>query len=77
MDIGIFQLLPRGRAEPPFARPRRPQLRRGKPQYSGAGRSGGGEDQTGDPNTTPAEQAAPGRLLANWRAFVPETLFTK
>jgi len=28
-------------------------------------------------NTTASEQAALGKLLANWRALVPESLFTQ
>jgi putative DNA methylase len=58
------------------ARPDRERLRLVAQALAGAGLSGGSEDQTGVVNTTPAEQAALGRLLANWRALVPESLFT-
>jgi putative DNA methylase len=58
------------------ARPDRERLRLVAQALAGAGLSGGSEDQTGVVNTTPAEQAALGKLLANWRALVPETLFT-
>lgn len=58
------------------AHPDRERLRLVAQALAGAGLSGGSEDQTGVVNTTPAEQAALGKLLANWRALVPETLFT-
>ncbi|MBI3850445.1 MAG: DUF1156 domain-containing protein [Verrucomicrobia bacterium] len=58
------------------ARPDRERLRLVAQALAGAGLSGGSEDQTGVVNTTAAEQAALGKLLANWRALVPETLFT-
>ncbi len=59
------------------ARPDRERLRLVAQALAGAGLSGGSEDQTGVVNTTPAEQAALGKLLANWRALVPETLFAR
>lgn len=58
------------------ARPDRERLRLVAQALAGAGLSGGSEDQTGVVNTTASEQAALGKLLANWRALVPETLFT-
>jgi putative DNA methylase len=59
------------------ARPDRERLRLVAQALAGAGLSGGSEDQTGVVNTTPGEQAALGKLLANWRALVPETLFAR
>jgi len=59
------------------ARPDRVRLRLVAQALAGAGLSGGSEDQTGVVNTTPGEQAALGKLLANWRALVPETLFAR
>jgi putative DNA methylase len=59
------------------ARPDRERLRLVAQALAGAGLSGGSEDQTGVVNTTASEQAALGKLLANWRALVPESLFTK
>lgn len=58
------------------ARPDRERLRLVAQALAGAGLSGGSEDRTGVVNTTPGEQAALGKLLANWRALIPETLFT-
>jgi putative DNA methylase len=58
------------------ARPDRERLRLVAQALAGAGLSGGSEEQT-LVNTTASEQAALGKLLANWRALVPETLFTK
>jgi putative DNA methylase len=57
------------------AHPDRERLRLVAQALAGAGLSGGSENQTGVVNTTPGEQAALGKLLANWRALVPETLF--
>ncbi|MGD0816454.1 MAG: DUF1156 domain-containing protein [Verrucomicrobiota bacterium] len=59
------------------AHPDRERLRLVAQALAGAGLSGGSEDQTGVVNTTAGEQAALGKLLANWRALVPETLFTQ
>ena len=59
------------------AHPDRERLRLVAQALAGAGLSGGSEDQTGVVNTTASEQAALGKLLANWRALVPETLFTQ
>jgi putative DNA methylase len=55
----------------------RDQLRLVAQALAGAGLSGGSEEQTTLVNTTAGEHAALGKLLANWRALVPETLFTK
>lgn len=57
------------------AHPDRERLRLVAQALAGAGLSGGSEDQTGVVNTTASEQAALGKLLANWRALVPESLF--
>lgn len=59
------------------AHPDRERLRLVAQALAGAGLSGGSEDQTGVVNTTASEQAALGKLLANWRALVPESLFTQ
>ncbi len=59
------------------AHPDRERLRLVAQALAGAGLSGGSEDQTGVVNTTAGEQAALGKLLANWRALVPESLFTQ
>jgi putative DNA methylase len=59
------------------ARPDRERLRLVAQALAGAGLSGGIENQTGVVNTTASEQAALGKLLANWRALVPETLFAR
>jgi len=59
------------------AHPDRERLRLVAQALAGAGLSGGSEDQTGVVNTTAGEQAALGKLLANWYALVPESLFTQ
>jgi putative DNA methylase len=58
------------------ARPDRERLRLVAQALAGAALSGGSEEQT-LVNTTAGEQSALGKLLANWRALIPETLFTK
>ncbi|MEX2167738.1 MAG: DUF1156 domain-containing protein [Pirellulales bacterium] len=58
------------------ARPNREQLRILAATLAGPGLSGKGEEDAHRLlATTPAEQSALGKLLANWKSLVPESLF--
>lgn len=58
------------------ARPNRERLRLLAASLAGPGLSGKSEEDASRlVATTPAEQSALGKLLANWKALVPETLF--